>query len=202
MLFNSVGWCRMDQNDMGPCLIMRNTGNSAGSREMVLDCLELCGMVRDTAARYTTMRNSVWWCEIAGWCETVLFATSFSDKISKLHFNLQTNPSSTPVHSLPPLPPSLLHFFTPATLLEIDNLLSQFSDSYCDLDRVKENFQRNISNYPLNSKSFHNHWYLPFHLKIIDNQPTVKKPSLNKEDLSNYRPISNLSFISKLTEKL
>ena len=30
-------------------------------------------------------------------------------------------------------PPPLLHCFTPATLLEIDNLLSQ---SYCDLDPV------------------------------------------------------------------
>ena len=38
--------------------------------------------------------------------------------------------------------------------------------------------------------------------QIIHNQPTVKKPSLNKEDLSNYRPIANLSFIFKLTEKI
>ena len=59
-----------------------------------------------------------------------LFATYFSDKISKLHFNLQTNPSSTPAHSLPPSLPPLLHSFTPATLLEIDNLLSQSSDSF------------------------------------------------------------------------
>ena len=136
-----------------------------------------------------------------------LFATYFSDKISKLHFNLQTNPSSTPAHSLPPSLPSLLHSFTPATLLEIDNLLSQSSDSYCDLDPVpttepKKISKRNISNYPLNRKSLHNHQYLPFHFKIIHNQSAVKKPSLNKEDLSNYRPIANLSFISKLTEKI
>ena len=31
--------------------------------------------------------------------------------------------------------------------------------------------------------------------------PLLKKPSLDKEILSNYRPISNLSFLSKLTEK-
>ena len=72
----------------------------------------------------------------------------------------------------------------------------------CSYHCTKENFLRNISNYPLNSKSFHNHQYLPFHLKIIYNQPIVKKPSLNKENLSNYRPITNLSFIFKLTEKI
>ena len=33
-----------------------------------------------------------------------LFASYFSDKISKFHFNLQTNPSSTPAHSLSPSP--------------------------------------------------------------------------------------------------
>ena len=30
--------------------------------------------------------------------------------------------------------------------------------------------------------------------------PGLKKPSLNPDDLANYRPISNLSFVSKLLE--
>src|SRR5688572_8921852 len=32
--------------------------------------------------------------------------------------------------------------------------------------------------------------------------PLMKKPSLDKESLSNYRPISNLSFLSKLTVRI
>src|SRR5664279_3455937 len=32
--------------------------------------------------------------------------------------------------------------------------------------------------------------------------PLLKKPKLDKESLSNYRPISNLSFLSKLTERV
>src|SRR6218665_2469550 len=32
--------------------------------------------------------------------------------------------------------------------------------------------------------------------------PLLKKPSFDKEILSNYRPVSNLSFISKLTERV
>ena len=33
-----------------------------------------------------------------------LFATYFSDKITKLYFNLQSNPSTTPIHLPPPSP--------------------------------------------------------------------------------------------------
>src|SRR5688572_24400791 len=32
--------------------------------------------------------------------------------------------------------------------------------------------------------------------------PLLKKPSFDKEPLSNYRNISNLSFLSKLTERI
>ena len=108
-----------------------------------------------------------------------LFATHFSDKISKPNFNLQTNPSSTPALSKPTSRPPLIHSSIPVTLLDIDNLRSQSSDSYCDLDSVPPNvlkkmFQRHIANYPINSKSFHNHWYLPFHIKIIYVPPPVK----------------------------
>ena len=32
--------------------------------------------------------------------------------------------------------------------------------------------------------------------------PIIKKPSLDKEELRNYRPVSNLSFVAKLIEKV
>ena len=38
--------------------------------------------------------------------------------------------------------------------------------------------------------------------KLANVTPLLKKPSLCKEDLKNYRPVSNLSFIFKLIEKL
>ena len=101
-------------------------------------------------------------------------------------------------HLLPPL----LHSFTPATLLEIDNLLSQLSDSYCDLDPVPTTVLKKISN-AISPTIFSiinlliTTGTLPSTLKSSIISPLLKKPSLNKEDLSNYRPIANLSFICK-----
>src|SRR6218665_2300960 len=44
----------------------------------------------------------------------------------------------------------------------------------------------------------------PFPMKFKDSvvKPLLKKPSIDKELLSNYRPISNLSFLSKLSERV
>ena len=57
-----------------------------------------------------------------------LFATYFSDKISKQHFNLQTNPSSTPALSLPSSSPlystlSLLLPYLKSTIYYINHLI-------------------------------------------------------------------------------
>ena len=43
---------------------------------------------------------------------------------------------------------------------------------------------------------------LPDQFKNCSVHPLLKKSNLNKENLSNYRPISHLSYLSKLTERL
>jgi len=56
----------------------------------------------------------------------------------------------------------------------------------------------------------HNHQYCQplSHLRPVSSHyhgifsPLLKKPTLDKEELSNYRPISNLSLISKITERV
>ena len=42
----------------------------------------------------------------------------------------------------------------------------------------------------------------PDMLKMSHITPLLKKPSLSKDDMKNYRPASNLNFISKLLEKI
>ena len=43
---------------------------------------------------------------------------------------------------------------------------------------------------------------VPSALKIAVIRPTLKKPNLDKESLRNYRPISNLPFVSKILERI
>ena len=43
---------------------------------------------------------------------------------------------------------------------------------------------------------------VPSHFKHADVTPLIKKPDADAEILKNYRPVSNLSFISKILEKV
>ena len=54
----------------------------------------------------------------------------------------------------------------------------------------------NIVNLSLSSANFHHT------LKESVISPLLKKPTLDKDELSNYRPISNLSLMSKKIERV
>ena len=43
---------------------------------------------------------------------------------------------------------------------------------------------------------------IPDTFKNVIVTPLLKKPSLDKENMKNYRPVSNLSYIPKLLEKV
>ena len=43
---------------------------------------------------------------------------------------------------------------------------------------------------------------VPLSFKKANIRPLLKKPNLDKEELKNYRPVSNLPFLSKILEKL
>ena len=42
----------------------------------------------------------------------------------------------------------------------------------------------------------------PSHFKSAPSLPSVEKATLNRDDMKNYRPVSNLSFLSKILEKV
>ena len=102
------------------------------------------------------------------------FATYFSDKITKLHFNLQWNPSATPIHlSLPspllsfPLSP-LPHYWKLPTLI-IQFILWSRSHPY---NGSQVHIRCNISNHSIHCKPLPSHWHLSSSSKIITRQST------------------------------
>ena len=97
--------------------------------------------------------------------------------------------------------------FEPVTEQEISKLLSTSPSKSCCLDPIPTWLLKRISahiapiicylcNLSLSSGTF------PPVLKHALVFPRIKKPTLNPEVVNNYRPISNLPYISKLVERV
>ena len=136
------------------------------------------------------------------------FASFFTDKISRLRLSLAKNSTTASPHSPPPpcLPPDFSNF-RPATESEISRILFNCPNKQSDSDPIPTWLLKecasvltpvitNIVNLSLSSGNFHST------LKEAIVSPLLKKSTLEKDELSNYRPISNLSLISKIIERV
>ena len=116
-----------------------------------------------------------------------------------------------PKHNVPHIPPPEINFpmtsFEPATVDEVKKLILSSQDKSCDLDPLPTKLLKscldilltpitNIVNLSLESGSFLDV------LKVSHITPLLKKPSLSKDDMNNYRPVSNLNLNSKIIEKI
>ena len=139
------------------------------------------------------------------------FASFFTDKISKLRLTLSSQSANVAMTSphcpSPPTSPPDFSTFRPASESEISKILLSCPNKQCDSDPIPTWLLKecssvliptitNIVNLYLSSGHFH-----PI-LKQSIISPLLKKSTLNKEQLSNYRPISNLSLISKIIERI
>ena len=90
---------------------------------------------------------------------------------------------------------------------EIKKLILSSSSKSCDLDPIPTSVLKNcldisitpitdIINISMETSTF------PQNFKEAHVRPLLKKTSLSKNELKNYRPVSNLSFISKILEKM
>ena len=100
-----------------------------------------------------------------------------------------------------------LDSFLPISIDELSAISRKMSSKSCSLDPLPASILLNqfdvllpticeIVNKSLQSG------VVPSSLKVGVLKPLLKKPSLNHEVLSNYRPISNLKNISKIVEKI
>ena len=135
------------------------------------------------------------------------FGTFFEEKISKIRSVFKTNFTPGQGDDIKPgYNPPPLNNFKPLSQDEVKKLISKAPTKSCDLDPcptfiIKDCMDillapiTNIINLSLQEGVF------PDLFKKALVTPLLKKPSLPKNDFKNYRPVSNLNFLSKLTEK-
>jgi len=136
-----------------------------------------------------------------------MFVTFFADKILKLHTAMKSSSIISSPHNPPKDTPTIFSSFTLVSENEVSKIISQSSNSFSDLDPIPTSLLKqclcallptltNITNLSLASGIF------PDQFKSCSVIPLLKKNNLDKEDHSNYRPISHLSFLFKLTSHL
>jgi hypothetical protein len=136
---------------------------------------------------------------------TKSFLQFFNNKISTLCSKLPP-PTVDPL-SFPPVVPPVLSNFLPATVQEVTEIILKSSDSTCLLDCIPTCLLKScvevlaapitdLVNLALSEGTF------PDIFKLAHLKPLLKKPGLSSEDMANYRPISNLSSISKFLERI
>ena len=136
-----------------------------------------------------------------------VFCNYFTQKVADIRATFDSH--ETPPNDPPP--PSLttakFKVFQPVSEQEVKKVILSSKPTSCSLDPIPtplliENLDpllptiTHIINESLSSGVF------PSVLKAAVIKPLLKKPSLDKNNLKNYRPVSNLSFLSKIIEKI
>ena len=139
-----------------------------------------------------------------------LLANSFVQYFGKKNEIIRSNFPLVPL-KVPDIKPKdvncPLYCFRPATQDENKNIIMSSSNGTSNLDPIPTTLLKScidslivpitdIVNKSLKEGVF------PSAFKTAHVIPLLKKPSLDKNDLKNYRPFSNLSFISKVVEKV
>jgi hypothetical protein len=136
------------------------------------------------------------------------FADYFVEKISKIQSDLDSlRDSSAKISENVPHFKQKLNDFDPATEEEIRKLIMASASKTCGLDPIPTGLLKDCLD-PLLSTitqivnlSFST-TVMPENMKDAIVGPLLKKLSLDPDILKNFRPVSNLSFISKLVEKI
>ena len=137
------------------------------------------------------------------------FADFFTDKIAKIRDSFEQNPTCMDSMNNQDDTQHIQHLtiLAPTTEDELRKIICSGNSKTCGLDPLPTQLLKSVLdvllpvlcklvNASLTSST------VPSSLKSATVSPLLKKSTLNPEDMKNYRPVSNLSYISKLIEKV
>ena len=142
-------------------------------------------------------------------CDEVLankFATYFTEKIVLIQESIpsvspESNSTQYPEVSQP------LTEFAATSRNELKELIMKSNDKFCSVDPLPTTLLKEMLDELLpviemliNRSLREGHFPAPFKSAIVN--PLLKKQNANQDELSNYRPVSNVAFISKVLEKV
>ena len=133
------------------------------------------------------------------------FSSFFINKISIIRSSFPSGSCSNVL--TPPNTREVLHNLSHVTDAEVHRLVLSAPCKSSDLDPLPTGLVKDcidvlvtpivsIVNLLLSEGCF------PTHFKSGLVSPSLKKPTLNRDDMKNYRPLSNLSFLSNILEKV
>ena len=134
-----------------------------------------------------------------------IISSFFINKFSVIRFFFPADSHSRVLN--PPDTRKVLHNLSRISADEVRHLVLWAPCKSSDLDPLPTSLVKDcidilitpktsIINLSLTEGSF------PSHFKYAQVFPLLKKPSLNKDSMKNYRPVSNLSFLPKVLEKV
>ena len=137
------------------------------------------------------------------------FADFFTDKINGIKSQFDTNGNESSIFNVldnADLNCKLTNF-SPTTEEELSSLIVKCASKSCSLDPVPSALRPSCLSVmlPVITKIVNlsiETCEVPATLKTAVLSPLLKKPSLDHEMLANFRPVSNLKFISKVIEKV
>ena len=135
------------------------------------------------------------------------FMTFFTNKVLNIRQKIMNMSLSAATPDTSIGPDSYLDCFSAVNLPELISIVNSSKPTTCLLDPIPTRLFKDI--FPLISTAVLNIinfslliGYVPQAFKVAVIKPLLKKPTLDPGVLANYRPISNLPFISKVLEKV
>ena len=131
----------------------------------------------------------------------LIFSCFFINKFSIIWSSFPSGSCSSVL--TPPNTREVLHNLTHVTDAEVRRLVLSAPCKSSDLDPLPTSLVKEcIDILVMPRVTIVNEGYFPSHFKFALVSPLLKKLTLNRDDIKNYRPVSNISFLSEILEKV